>query len=123
MRRPVKGRRRPRSGPERSSARIAPISVTPTELARVKALAEKLSIPCAELVRRALLGIRLPTAIPTLNRDAWVKLGPLAAALLRCEQAIDQGQAAPALLELIEQLRREVAALREELLGHDADHK
>jgi hypothetical protein len=52
-----------------------------------------------------------------LNREAWGRLGPLAANLNQWIKAIHEGRAAGAPLRLVEQLRAAVSDLRQALLG------
>ena len=111
---------RPRLPPEELKTEALPnIRVRPGERAQIQAQADQLGISLSELVRRALLGRRLPRPVPELNREAWRKLGPLAANFNQYVKAIHEGQAAGAPLHLLEHLRRLLAALREALLGRD----
>ena len=95
--------------------------LTPAERAAVEALAQAVHLSVSEWVRRALLGRRMPASVPIVNREAWKKLGPLAANLNQAVKAIHRGKADPLPLDLLEQLRREVQALREELRGRDPE--
>jgi hypothetical protein len=113
---------RPRLPPAERRAKALPsVRVRPDELARIQAHAALLGISITELIRRAVLKRRLPSPIPPLNREAWRKLGPLAGNLNQYVKAIHQGQAAGAPLELLEHLRPQLAALRQELLGRDPE--
>jgi len=113
---------RPRVSAEaRRGAALPRVRVTADELATVRGQAEALGLPIGELVRRAVLG-RQVGGVPAINREAWGRLGPLAANLNQYVKAIHQGQAAGAPLELLEQLRAEVVALREALLGRDPEN-
>jgi hypothetical protein len=113
---------RPRLKPaERRSADLSHVRVTPAEFEQVRAQAAELGLSVAELIRRAVLGIQLRRAVPAINREAWGRLGPLAANLNQYVRAINQGQATGAPRSLLEDLRREVAALREALLGRDPE--
>jgi hypothetical protein len=94
------------------------VRVTPTEHQRVRAQAYDLGVTVGELIRRLVLNRRV-SAIPSINREEWGRLGHLAANLNQYVKAIHQGQAAGAPLVLLEQLRTEVAALRQALLGDD----
>jgi hypothetical protein len=105
----------------RRGAALPRVRVTAQELADVRGQAEALGLPIGELVRRAVLGRRVG-GVPAINREAWGRLGPLAANLNQYVKAIHQGQAAGAPLELLEQLRVEVLALREALLGRDPEN-
>lgn len=107
---------RPGVAPESRRSVVLQARVTPEEQAQVRAQAEALGVPAGELVRRAVLGRRLQ-GVPAINREAWGRLGPLAANLNQWVKAINSGHAAGGPLELLEQLRAEVAALREALLG------
>ena len=108
---------RPQLTPEtRRGAFLPHVRVTSEELAQVRAEAEALGVPVVELIRRAVLGRRF-SAVPAINREAWGRLGPLAANLNQYVKAINAGQATGAPLKLLELLRAEVAALREALLG------
>jgi hypothetical protein len=78
--------------------------------------ARRYGITLADLVRKRTLGRRLPRAVPRLDREAWSRLGPLAASLNQYVRAIQQGQAAGAPLALLEELRSEVQALRGALI-------
>jgi hypothetical protein len=101
---------------KRRGAALPPVRLTVDELAAIAGEAESCGITVSELVRRRLLGRRLPRAVPRINREAWARLGPLAANLNQHVRAIHQGQAAGAPLPLLEDLRREVAALRQALV-------
>ncbi len=112
---------RPRATPEARRGNLLPaVRVTAEELAQVRTQAETLGISIGELIRRAVLG-RRAKGVPAVNREAWGRLGPLAANLNQYVKAIHQGQAAGAPLEVLEQLRTELAALREGLLGRDPE--
>jgi hypothetical protein len=100
----------------RRTAALPPVSLTPGELAAVAAEAQLRNLTLTDLVRRRVLRRRLPRAVPRLNREAWYRLGPLAANLNQYVRAIHQGQAAGAPLALLEQLRVEVRALRQALI-------
>jgi hypothetical protein len=97
------------------------VRLTDDEMQEVAGTAARCGLSLSELVRRRLLGRRLPRAVPLLNRDAWARLGPLAANLNQYVRAIHQGQAAGAPLVLLEALRREVAALRSALIDDPED--
>jgi hypothetical protein len=111
-----KGGRRALPAGERRVAALPAVRLTADELAAITAEAQSCGITLSELVRRRLLGRRLPRAVPLLNQDAWSRLGPLAANLNQYVRAIHQGQAAGAPLALLEQLRRELGALRRSLV-------
>jgi hypothetical protein len=87
----------------------------------VEAQAQAVDLSLAEWIRRALLGRRMPAAVPIVNREVWARLGPLAANLNQAVKAINLGKVDPLPLDLLEQLRREVQALREELRGRDPE--
>jgi|HubBroStandDraft_3_1064219.scaffolds.fasta_scaffold07979_2 hypothetical protein len=91
------------------------IRLTAGELAEIETRSAALGLSTVDLLRRAVFRRRLPRPIPTLNREVWVHLGPLAADLDRYARAISEN-VAPA-LELIERLHQEIAAFREELAG------
>ncbi|HVT16578.1 MAG TPA: mobilization protein [Thermoanaerobaculia bacterium] len=103
---------------ERRQAALPRVRVTAGELAAVRAHAEQLGLPVAKLIRALVLGRKLQ-GVPAINREAWGRLGPLAANLNQYVKAIHQGQAAGAPVDLLERLRTEVAALRELLLGRN----
>jgi mobilization protein NikA len=101
---------------------LPPVRVTASELAEVQSRAARLGVAPSEFIRRTVLGRRMPShSVPPINREAWAKLGPLAANLNQYVKAIHQGQAAGAPLELLEQLRLAVVALRKEILGNDSE--
>jgi len=104
------------SADRRRAAALPPVRLTAGELAAVAEEAESCGITLSDLVRRRLLKRQLPRAVPWLNREAWSRLGPLAANLNQYVRAIHQGQAAGAPLALLEQLRGEVRALRRALI-------
>jgi hypothetical protein len=119
-------RRRRRGRPRLAEARrrcasLPPVRLTAEELAAAGAAAASCGLTVSELVRRRLLGRRLPRPVPRINLDAWSRLGPLAANLNQYVRAIHQGQAAGAPLELLLALRREVAALRDALIDDSED--
>jgi hypothetical protein len=108
----------------RSSSRCATlpaVRLAAEELAAVRVEAWACGITVSDLVRRRLLGRRLPRAVPAINRDAWSRLGPLAANLNQYVRAIHQGQAAGAPLPLLEALRCELRALRRSLVDDPED--
>src|SRR5258708_130804 len=120
--RPRWKRGRPRlSASGRRGAAVPPVRMTAGELAASVAAAASCGLTLSELVRRRLLGRRLPRPVPRVNREAWSRLGPLAANLNQYVRAIHQGQAAGAPLTLLEDLRREVAALRLALVDDPED--
>jgi hypothetical protein len=97
--------------------------MTGGELAPIVAAAASCGLTLSELVRRRVLGRRLPRAVPPVNREAWSRLGPLAANLNQYVRAIHQGQAAGAPLGLLEALRHEIAALRLALVDDPEDQR
>lgn len=114
------GRHRPvRSSPR--SATLPAVRLTTEELATVRTEARACGITVSDLVRRRLLGRRLPRAVPEINRDAWSRLGPLAANLNQYVRAIHQGQAAGAPLPVLESLRCELKLLRRSLVDDPED--
>jgi hypothetical protein len=100
----------------RRTASLPPVCLTAGERAAVAAEAQLRNLTLSDLVRRRVLRRRLPRAVPRLDREAWSRLGPLAANLNQYVRAIHQGQAAGAPLVLLEQLRVEVRALRQALI-------
>ena len=61
---------------------------------------------------------RLPQSIPELNRDAWSELSRLAANLNQYQHAINEGRIDSGVpVSEIEALRKQVDALRRQLLG------
>jgi hypothetical protein len=108
------GRRAPSADRRRTA--VLRVRLTAGELAAVAAEAQIRNLTLPDLVRRRVLRRRLPRAVPRLDREAWSRLGPLAANLNQYVRAIQQGQAAAAPLALLEQLRGEVRALRQELI-------
>ena len=113
-----RGGRPARAAGERRSAVLPRVRVTPAELEEVRVRAGELGVPVAELIRGALLerGARA-AAVPQLNREAWGRLGPLAANLNQYLKAIHEGRAAGAPRRLLEDLRAAVSDLRRSLLG------
>ena len=67
-------------------------------------------------LRMATLG-QLPPMVPAVNAQAWAELRRLAANLNQAQLAINRGDGDPHRLELIQDLREAVAALRRELIG------
>jgi hypothetical protein len=112
---------RPPGGVRRTAA-LPQVRVTPEEMAEVRRQAEEFGLAVGELIRRALFGRRSHEAVPAINREAWGRLGPLAANLNQYVKAIHQGRAAGAPLELLEQIRAQVLLLRESLLGRDPEN-
>jgi hypothetical protein len=94
--------------------------VTSAENEIVQKRAEALGLPLSVLIRNAVLGRRDP-GIPQINREAWARLGGLAANLNQYVHAINMGRAAGAPLQLLLELQRELVALRAELLGRDPE--
>jgi hypothetical protein len=88
-----------------------------TERERVRELAELHRLKQSELIRRAVLGLRLPDPIPRANLEAWARLGPLAADLNRYVRAIDEDRADRAALPLLLSIRELLDELRQELRG------
>ncbi len=116
-----KGGRTSLPASSRRGSSLPAVRLTEGELAAVQADARSCGITVSDLVRRRLLGRRVPRAVPAVNRDAWARLGPMAANLNQYVRAIHQGQAAGAPLAVLEALRREVAALRRALLDDSED--
>ncbi len=67
-------------------------------------------------LRMAALG-ELPPMVPAVNAQAWADLARLAANLNQAQLAINRGEGAAHQLELLEDLRQAVMALRRELVG------
>jgi hypothetical protein len=112
---------RPRMNPaERRTADLPHVRVTTAELEKVRARAEELGLPIAELIRRSILEQKTRRAVPAINRELWGRLGQLATNLNQYMRALRQGQTPDAPTALLEQLGRELAALREALLGRDS---
>ena len=116
---------RSRSRPAPRSARLAGVRVCRTveERARLKTLAARLGLTVAAYVRRAVFGRPMARAVPALNREAWARLGALGADLNQCVRAIDQGRATGADRRLLQQLARELAAVRRALQGLPGEGK
>jgi hypothetical protein len=104
------------------SAALPSIRVTQTELAHIEALAEIHNLRVSDLVRRLVLGRRLPRPVPRINLEAWAKLGPLAGNLNQHIKAIHQGRAAGVPLPLLHELRQLLDRLRAALRGEETDH-
>jgi hypothetical protein len=95
--------------------------LTAEEMAAVRAEARARYMTIGSFLRRRLLGRRLPRAIPEINRETWLRLGPLASDLNQYVRAIDKGQADASPLPLLEALRLELKALRRSLIDVSAD--
>ena len=116
-----KGGRPSSADSARRGAALPAVRLTQDELAAVQADARRCGITVSDFVRRRLFGRRLPRAVPEINRDAWSRLGPLAANLNQYVRAIHQGEAAGAPLALLQSMRRELEALRRALLDDSED--
>jgi hypothetical protein len=93
------------------------ITTTSGERDWIRAQAAHLGISISDLLRREVFGRPLP--VPALNREAWVKLGALAAELNQYMRAVHQGRAAAVPQPLLEQLHHDIVALRGDLLVRD----
>jgi hypothetical protein len=102
---------------ERRSVALPRVRVTPSELEAVRTRAAQLGLPVAELIRGAVLDRHARPAVPQVNREAWGRLGPLAANLNQWVKAIHEGRASGAPRRLLEELRAAVSDLRRALLG------
>ena len=60
---------------------------------------------------------QLPPVVPALNVEAWTDLARLAGNLNQAQLAINRGDGDMHQLELLEDLRKAVVALRRELIG------
>jgi hypothetical protein len=69
-----------------------------------------------EWLRMAALD-QLPPSVPEANVQAWAELARLAANLNQAQAAINRGDSDSHQVELLEDLRAAVAALRRELVG------
>lgn len=67
-------------------------------------------------LRMAALG-KLPPTVPAVNVQAWAELRRLAANLNQAQQAINRGDGDPHQTELLEDLRKAIVVLRQELIG------
>ena len=114
---------RPRLAPEcLRSAALPPVRLTAAELGQVEALANDHALSVSALVRRIVLGRRLPRAVPRVNLEVWAKLGPLAGNLNQYMKAINQGRAAGVPLSLLLEIRQLLDHLRADLRGRTTDH-
>ena len=104
------------------SAALPSIRLTPAELAHVEALAATHNLSVSALVRRIVLGRRLPQPVPRINLEVWAKLGPLAGNLNQHIKAIHQGRASAAPLALLLDIRHLLDRLRAALRGEEPDH-
>src|SRR5712692_2613860 len=114
---------RPRLAADRlRSAALPPVRLTQAELGQVEELANTHGLSVSALVRRIVLGRRLPQPVPRVNLQAWAKLGPLAGNLNQYVKAINQGRAAGVPLPLLLEIRQLLDTLRDELRGRANDH-
>ena len=60
---------------------------------------------------------QLPPMVPVVNAQAWAELARLAANLNQAQLAINRGDRDTHQIELLEDLRKAVVALRRELIG------
>jgi hypothetical protein len=74
-------------------------------------------------IRNATFGYPLPRLIPELNREAWLRLVPLAGALTRVVTMINAGRDVGISPELAAHLRDELAGLRRELRGGGSERE
>lgn len=120
---PIAGATRFGRRPRDHRFRISRLTVrwTPDEIGKIKTRATACGVATSELIRRTCFRRPLPQPIPALNRDAWIKLGPLAAELENYSRAIRERDPAAPALQLLERIHREIAALREELLGRGVE--
>jgi hypothetical protein len=114
---------RPRLTADRlRSAALPPVRLTEAELDQVVELASTHGVSVSELVRRIVLGRRLPQPVPRVNLQVWAKLGPLAGNLNQYVKAINQGRAGGVPLQLLLDIRQLLDHLRDELRGRAGDH-
>jgi hypothetical protein len=114
---------RPRLAADRlRSAALPPVRLTEAELGQVEELANTHGLCVSELVRRIVLGRRLPQAVPRVNLEVWARLGPLAGNLNQYMKAINQGRAGGVPLALLLEIRQLLDDLRDELRGRGGDH-
>jgi len=122
----------PRSGPLRHGDRrlaarrellLPAIRVSASERKQVDGEAESLGLALAAYLRRIILGRRLPRAVPAVNREAWGRLGAVAADLNVLAAACRDGQLPIEILPTLDGLRHEIGALRAALLGDDPAHR
>lgn len=104
------------------SATLPAIRLTRAELVQVEALAAAHRLRVSALVRRIVLGRRLPRPLPQVNLEVWAKLGPLAGNLNQYVKAIHQGRAAGAPLSLLLEIRQLLDTLRSALRDRPDDH-
>lgn len=73
-------------------------------------------------LRQAAMG-RIPPTIPSINRDAWSSLATVISNLNQYQFAINAGTARTIPSEILDSLREQVQALRQELIGvrHDTE--
>jgi hypothetical protein len=95
------------------------IRVSPSERHQIDGEAESFGLALSAYMRRIIVGRRLPRAVPAVNREQWARLGALAADLNRLSAASREGNLSVDVLPLLEELKREISALRASLLGDD----
>jgi hypothetical protein len=105
----------------RRNSRLPSVAVESSERALLEARARSAGISLSSYIRRAALGRRLPRPVPAINRETCARLGWLGARFNQNVEAIQQGHAPAAHIDLLEELRRELAALRRELVGEVDD--
>lgn len=73
-------------------------------------------VPRGEWLRRLAVSRRLPTSVPSINREKWAELGRLACELDQYQRAINEERVERPPIDL-GSLRAEVESLRSLLLG------
>jgi hypothetical protein len=96
------------------------INLNLAEAEQLSLKSEEAGMECASYIRVAALGNGI-TAVPAINRDAYINLSKLASNLNQLMRAINSGSAGiisgDQLGSAVAQLRSEVQALRSALLG------
>lgn len=113
-------RGRPRvSDVDRRSIKVS-INLSQSEAEQLSLKSEDVGMECASYIRVAALGNTI-TAVPAVNRDAYLNLGKLAGNLNQLMRAINTGNAGivngEQVLPALQKLRAEVQALRASLVG------
>jgi hypothetical protein len=108
------GARRPRGRPRLENGHLN-VRLTAAENVRLRALAGEHRLSLSELVRRVMLGRRLPRPMPRVNLEVWARLGPLAGSLNQYVKAVDQGRAGDAPMALLLEIRQLLDLLRDGL--------
>ena len=95
------------------------VRVTPSELEWIDSMRQSMQMHRGEYSRWATLK-NLPPIVPTINREAWIRLGQLGNSFNQFQRSVNEGiiHNCPAeLLAEVDEMRELLVSIRTELLG------